>query len=76
MQRALGIFGFDYPEKNKWDEIQAAAIEGVKITINSIQNSTTDTSPVLLRGEGRASASIPSTEEYVEELVRWSFHEQ
>ena len=35
--KAFGIFGFSYLENNM-DKIQAADIEGVKITIDSIQD--------------------------------------
>ena len=66
---AFGIFGFSYLESNQ-DKIQAAAIEGVKITINSIQDySYPIARPLFFYIKKAHIGVIPGLKEYVEEFV-------
>ncbi len=67
--KAFGIFGFSYLESNQ-DKIQAAAIEGVKITIDSIQDYSYPISrPLFFYIKKAHIGVIPGLKEYVEEFV-------
>jgi phosphate transport system substrate-binding protein len=67
--KAFGIFGFSYLEQNE-DKIQAAAIEGVKITIDSIQDySYPIARPLFFYVKKAHVGVIPGLKEYVEEFV-------
>jgi phosphate transport system substrate-binding protein len=67
--RAFGIFGFSYLESNQ-DKIQATAIEGVKITIDSIQDYSYPISrPLFFYVKKAHIGVIPGLKEYVEEFV-------
>jgi len=67
--KAFGIFGFSYLESNQ-DKIQAAAIEGVKITIDSIQDYSYPISrPLFFYVKKAHIGVIPGLKEYVEEFV-------
>jgi len=67
--KAFGIFGFSYLESNM-DKIQAADIEGVKITIDSIQDYSYPVARPLFFYVKKAHVGvIPGLKEYVEEFV-------
>ena len=67
--KAFGIFGFSYLESNM-DKIQAADIEGVKITIDSIQDySYPIARPLFFYVKKAHVGVIPGLKEYVEEFV-------
>jgi len=67
--KAFGIFGFSYLENNM-DKIQAADIEGVKITIDSIQDYSYPVSRPLFFYVKKAHVGvIPGLKEYVDEFV-------
>ncbi|MGB7932159.1 MAG: substrate-binding domain-containing protein [Gammaproteobacteria bacterium] len=67
--KAFGIFGFSYLESNM-DKIQAADIEGVKITIDNIQDYSYPISRPLFFYVKKAHVGvIPGLKEYVEEFV-------
>jgi len=67
--KAFGIFGFSYLESNS-DKIQAADIEGVEITIDSIQDySYPIARPLFFYVKKAHVGVIPGLKEYVEEFV-------
>jgi phosphate transport system substrate-binding protein len=67
--RAFGIFGYSYLESNM-DKIQAADIEGVKITIDTIQDYSYPVARPLFFYVKKAHVGvIPGLKEYVEEFV-------
>ena len=67
--KAFGIFGFSYLESNM-DKIQAADIEGVKITIDTIQDySYPIARPLFFYVKKAHVGVIPGLKEYVEEFV-------
>jgi phosphate transport system substrate-binding protein len=67
--KAFGIFGFSYLENNR-DKIQAADIEGVKISIDTIQDYSYPISRPLFFYVKKAHVGvIPGLKEYVEEFV-------
>jgi len=67
--KAFGIFGFSYLESNM-DKIQAADIEGVEITIDSIQDySYPIARPLFFYVKKAHVGVIPGLKEYVEEFV-------
>ena len=67
--KAFGIFGFSYLENNM-DKIQAADIEGVKISIDTIQDYSYPISRPLFFYVKKAHVGvIPGLKEYVEEFV-------
>ena len=67
--KAFGIFGFSYLENNM-DKIQAADIEGVKISIDTIQDYSYPVSRPLFFYVKKAHVGvIPGLKEYVEEFV-------
>ncbi len=67
--KAFGIFGFSYLESNM-DKIQAADIEGVKITIDNIQDYSYPISRPLFFYVKKAHVGvIPGLKEYVDEFV-------
>jgi phosphate transport system substrate-binding protein len=67
--KSFGIFGFSYLESNM-DKIQAADIEGVEITIDSIQDYSYPISrPLFFYVKKAHIGVIPGLKEYVEEFV-------
>jgi phosphate transport system substrate-binding protein len=67
--KAFGIFGFSYLESNM-DKIQAADIEGVKITIDTIQDySYPIARPLFFYVKKAHVGVIPGLKEYVQEFV-------
>ena len=67
--KAFGVFGYSYLEENQ-DKIQAAAIEGVKITVDSIQDySYPIARPLFFYVKKAHIGVIPGLKEYVEEFV-------
>jgi phosphate transport system substrate-binding protein len=67
--KAFGVFGYSYLEENQ-DKIQAAAIEGVTITIDSIQDySYPIARPLFFYVKKAHVGVIPGLKEFVEEFV-------
>jgi phosphate transport system substrate-binding protein len=66
---AFGIFGYSYLENNR-DRIQAAAIEGVEIDIDSIQDYSYPVSrPLFFYVKKAHIGVVPGLEEYLDEFT-------